>query len=233
MSSPFYKQYYGIYRAFITESNDPAFLGRVKLKIPQVLGDAETDWVDFVDGAVPQINYPYGTFYTNATQTVSGANTATVADNWVEDDANKTYLSGNKIYVEETGDYYLQFSALFSKNTSNSQEGDIWIRKNGQDINNTDTVFTIAGAGVHAVVTVGLLLDLEAGDYIQFVFSGASASTKLIYHAAASSPTRPACPGIIATLNLVGKYKPKPGTPVWVMFEGGDPNFPVWLGGQA
>lgn len=26
------------------------------------------------------------------------------------------------------------------------------------------------------------------------------------------------------------KTKPAPGSPVWVMFEGGDPEYPVWMG---
>jgi hypothetical protein len=32
-------------------------------------------------------------------------------------------------------------------------------------------------------------------------------------------------PAVTATL-----FVPDPGTGVWVMFEGGDPNFPLWLG---
>lgn len=222
--------FFGIYRGLIVDSNDPKNLGRVKLKVPQVLGNNITDWADYVEGAISQVNYPYGTFYTNASQTVSGANTATVVNNWVADDTNKTYLSGNKIYVQETGDYFLQFSAVMSKSNANSQDADIWIRKNGTNLTNSDTVVTLSGSSGHSVVTVGLVLDLKAKDYIQFVFSGVSASTSIQYHAAGTSPTRPACPGIIATLNLVGKYKPQPNTPCWVMFEGGDPNFPLWLG---
>jgi len=29
---------------------------------------------------------------------------------------------------------------------------------------------------------------------------------------------------------IIGSYAPKPGDGCWVMFEGGDPNFPLWLG---
>jgi len=29
---------------------------------------------------------------------------------------------------------------------------------------------------------------------------------------------------------IVGNTEPEPNTPVWVMFEGGDPNFPLWIG---
>jgi hypothetical protein len=29
---------------------------------------------------------------------------------------------------------------------------------------------------------------------------------------------------------IIGGYTPQPGDGCWVMFEGGDPNFPLWLG---
>jgi len=29
---------------------------------------------------------------------------------------------------------------------------------------------------------------------------------------------------------ILAGYTPEPGKPCWVMFEGGDPNFPLWLG---
>jgi hypothetical protein len=29
---------------------------------------------------------------------------------------------------------------------------------------------------------------------------------------------------------IIGGYTPIPGDGCWVMFEGGDPNFPLWLG---
>lgn len=37
-------KYYGKYRGFVTDNNDPEQLGRVKVRVPSVLGDAETGW---------------------------------------------------------------------------------------------------------------------------------------------------------------------------------------------
>jgi uncharacterized protein involved in type VI secretion and phage assembly len=37
-------RYYGKYRGQITDNNDPSNLGRVKAKVPRVLGDEETGW---------------------------------------------------------------------------------------------------------------------------------------------------------------------------------------------
>ncbi len=37
-------RYYGKYRGFVTDNNDPDGLGRIKAKVPQLLGNQETGW---------------------------------------------------------------------------------------------------------------------------------------------------------------------------------------------
>lgn len=228
----FDKRFFGIYRGLIHDSNDPEKKGRARIQVPQVLGLAITDWVEPIVGNTAQVNYPYGTFITTANQTIA-PNTAVVVNNWQAEDTSKSYLDGSKIYVEETGDYFFQFSAVFSKQNASSGQADIWVRKNGVDVDNSNTTIHLSGSDAEVTVTVGFILDLDAGDYIELVTSTPDTNVVLRYHAPGSSPTRPAVPGVIATINLVGKYKPKPNTPIWVMFEGGDPNFPLWIGSVA
>lgn len=228
----FDKRFYGIYSAIVADGNDPEGLGRVKLIIPQVLGPNITEWCYGIGGSsLGTVDIPYGTFTTSANQTVSAANTATVVNSsWVAQDVNKTYLSGSRIYVEETGDYFFMFSAVFTKSNASSTSADLWIRKNGVDVPDSNTRILVAGNNGETVMVANFILDLNAGDYIELVFSSPDANTKLTYYSASSSPTRPAVPGVIATLNLIGKWTPKPGTRAWAMFEAGDPNFPVWMG---
>jgi phage baseplate assembly protein gpV len=45
-------RYYGKYRGFVTDNSDPDNLGRVRAKVPRVLGDEESGW------ALPA--FPYG-----------------------------------------------------------------------------------------------------------------------------------------------------------------------------
>jgi len=226
------KRYFGIYSGTVVDNNDPLDIGRVTLKVPQVLGESDssiTDWAPAVGGAIAQINWPYGTWLTLSDTSV-GVNTPTVINNgWQEEDANRMFLNGDKIYTQESGDYFLQFSAMLTKTTANAGTADIWLRKNGTDIPNSNTRITLAGSSAEVTMTVGFILDLDAGDYIQFI-SSASATNTLISHSNAG--VGPAVPGIIATLSLIGKWKPQPGSAVWVTFQGGDPNFPLWLGGQ-
>lgn len=220
------EKYFGLYRGVVIDNNDPKNLGRIKMIVPQVMGEQVTDWAWPVGGAISQVSYPYGTFYTNADQLI-GVNTATVVNNWIQSDVNKAYLDGTRIYVEETGDYFVQFSCMFIKTNSSSGTASMWLRKNGTDISDSNTRITLAGNNAEITMTVGLILDLDAGDYIQFVSSASHTNTYLSHDDAGVGP---AVPGIIATLNLVGKYKPRPSQAVWASFEGGDPNFPLWIG---
>lgn len=219
-------KFYGMYRAVVADANDPEDLGRVTLIVPQVLGQSVTNWAWPVGGAISQMKYPYGSFSTSGNQTL-GVNTATKITGFAEDDTNRMYLSNNRFYVQETGDYFLQFSAVITKSNSNSGTADIWIRKNGTNVPKTNTRITVSGQGAETVMTVSLILDLKVGEYIEFY--GAASATNISVTSYAAN-TGPAVPGMIASLNLVGKWKPQPNTPVWAMFEGGDPNFPLWIG---
>ena len=221
-------KFYGVYRAVVADANDPENLGRVSLIVPQVLGQSVTNWAWPIGGAISQVKYPYGSFSTFATQTL-GVNTATKITGFEQDDANKMYESSDRIYVEETGDYFLQFSAVIVKSNASAGTADIWLRKNGTDIAKSGTKIRLAGSNAEVVMSVGLILDLKAGEYIEFYGSSSSTTTAITSFPA---NTGPATPGIIASMNLVGKWKPQPNTPVWAMFEGGDPNFPLWIGGS-
>ena len=223
------KRFYGIYRGICVNSNDPINRGRVTLQVPQILGSVVTDWAWPITGGIGQIGVPYGTFITTANQSIT-QNTAVIVSNWQAEDTNRTYLTGDKIYVEETGDYFFQFSITFAKSNASTGQADVWIRKNGVDIDNSNTTTHVNGSDAEVIVTVGFVIDLDAGDYIELVTSTPDTNVVVKYHAPGVTPTRPAVPGVIATINLIGKYKPQPGTPVWVMFEGGDPNFPLWIG---
>jgi hypothetical protein len=220
------EKYFGFYRGIVVDNNDPKGFGRIKMIVPQVMGEQVTDWAWPVGGAIGQINYPYGTFYTNTDQLI-GVNTPTVVNNWIQADVNKAYLDSGKLYVEETGDYFVQFSCMFTKTSANTGTANMWFRKNGEDVPDSNTRITLAGSDSEITMTVSLILDLDAGDYIQLVASANSTNTYLSHDAAGIGP---AVPGVIATLNLVGKYKPRPSQAVWASFEGGDPNFPLWIG---
>lgn len=227
----FDKRFYGTYQGICVDNNDPDGRGRITMQVPQILGEAVTGWADPIGGQISQWNYPYGVVSSTQAQLVSGANIATVVSfNTAEDLNNVALVDGTKITVLEAGDYFFQFSAQFFKSSGSAAQADIWLRKNGVDIPRSNSRATLQGNPNEILITLNYILDLEPNDYIQVVFSSAYATVELIAHSGLTTPTRPDLPSIIATINLVGKYKPKPGTVVWASFIGGDPNFPVWIG---
>ena len=215
-------EYHGIYRGEIVDNNDPKKLGRLKVKVTQVLGENVTDWAWPISGMPGYSRMPYGIFSSMVDQSISG--TTVINMGIVEDTTNIKMVGGTKMQVEDGGDYFLQFSAQFAKNTSSEGQADIWIRKNGVDIPRTRSRVTLQGNPNEALVTVNYILDLDVNDYVQIVAAPVAGATGIHLSALTNNP------GIIASLNLIGKYKPKAKTPVWVMFEGGDPNFPLWIG---
>ena len=227
------QKFYGIYRGKVHDSNDPEGLGRIQLVVPQVLGQSVTEWAYPVTGSLADYKYPYITLTSTTNQLVTAANTATLVQfTNVEFSKNINLVDGTKVYVTETGEYFLQFSAVFAKSTSTSAHVDIWYRYNGVDIPRSNTRCVTTGNPNEVTVTVAGIIPLNAGDYIQLLFSSPDANVRLTSFTGLTNPIRPDMPGIVFSANLIGKWKPQPGTGVWVMFEGGDPNFPLWIGGQ-
>lgn len=213
--------HFGIYRGEVVDNNDPKKLGRVKLKVAQVFGENVTDWAWPVVGVPGYNRMPYGIFSSSQDQSLSS--TTVVTFNKTEDNTNVKLVDSTKMKVEEGGDYFVQFSAQFAKSGGSSGQADIWLRKNGTDIPNTRSRVTLQGNPNEVLATLNFILDLEPNDYVQVV-AGAVSGTGHTLEAHTNNPS------IIASLNLIGRYKPKAKSPVWVMFEGGDPNFPLWIG---
>ena len=227
-----HSDYCAIYRGVVVDNSDPETLGRIKMMVPQVTGTEVTDWAWPVGGALGQAKFVYGNFSSSQTQLVSAANTVTLASfNTTEDINNMSLVSGTKLTVTEAGDYFVQFSAQFYKSgAASAVQADIWLRLNGVDVPRTNSRVTLSGNPNETLITLCYIIDMLPGDYLEIAFSSADAAVGLHALGAQTSPTRPAIPSIIATINLLGLYVPKPGQAVWAAFEGGDPNFPIWLG---
>ena len=247
------QKFYGIYRGKVHDSNDPDNLGRIQLVVPQILGQSVTDWAYPVNGDISQNKWPYGTFTTNSSQEV-GTSTSTVTG-WEDQTLNKIVLDTNRFYVKEAGEYIVSVSATIKKNSLGQNNVALILRKNGTSVatskvsttalgvisghtvtsyahiapsgggtvsgTHTDMVINHSGTAPEQHMSLSYILELEAEEYVEIACSASSSGTTL-------SGT----PSAIATINLVGKWKPQPNTGVWVMFEGGDPNFPLWIGGQ-
>ena len=134
-----------------------------------------------------------GTYTVSVSQTVSSTSlTGTLA---------------SKITVVRPGLYNLQFSAQLYNTAVQEHDASIWIRKNGTDITNSNSFFSIAsshgGTAGHVIAALNIYVDLAINDYVEIMWSATSTAVSLQFLPAQVSPVRPATPSIIATLTFV------------------------------
>lgn len=155
------------------------------------------------------INNPFGAFISAQDQIAANTTTAyaitlssTTASNGV------TLVSGSQVTFGYSGYYNIQFSIQLSNSTNAPQDIDIWFRKNGLDIANSNSRFGLAarksvGDPFHNVGTVNLVESFNAGDYVQLYWRTSDVGAYIEHYAAPSTPTRPAIPSVILTATFV------------------------------
>jgi hypothetical protein len=85
---------------------------------------------------------------------------------------------------------------------------DIWFRKNGTNIDNSNSRFHISqrkssGDPSHIIAALNFFVELNAGDYVEIMYKVGNVDVTLEHFAASASPTRPAVPSVIATVSFV------------------------------
>lgn len=153
----------------------------------------------------------YGSFSDSTTQ--NGSTTAGTPFTFNTDDfagAGGVTLSNNsRLTVSTTGVYNIQFSAQISNSDTAPQDVYIWIRVNGSDAANTNSLFGITAKKTpsdpsHLIAMANVFLSLTAGQYVEVVWLKTNANVTLTAFAASASPAYPATPSIIVTINQVG-----------------------------
>ena len=142
---------------------------------------------------------PYGgSFYDTTDQVTVGANLVNIMS------FNTTVLSdgvfvdsGDQIKFSFSGWYVVSFSAQFDKTSANAEEVDIWLRKNGVDVDYTNTIVNLAGSNVEIVAAWDWMVQAVAGDYVQIAWSSPATDAEVHARSAGTSPTRPAVPSVI------------------------------------
>lgn len=230
------KRFYGIYRGSVVDGNDPSGKGRVKLKVPQVLGNSVTSWAWPVAGTVTQGKTPHGSFYDVTDQPLVSTTVAQVVKlGSVGAASGVTVVDGSKVLFENAGTYSLTFSIQITNLTNSVEKAVFWIRTDDVDYPDSATEIDMparkaADIPNRQVLTVNYVATAAAGQQVEVWWSGSSTGLMVESLPAGTAPVYPRVPSIILTVVIVGNYVPSAGYGVWVMFEGGDPNFPLWLG---
>ena len=121
------------------------------------------------------INTPYNQFQSNTDQTASDTYTAYAVTFDVSDFPDGISLSSSShIAVSAQGIYLFTFSIQFQNDTNATETVDVWFRRNGTDVANSNSQFSIparksAGIPASLIAVTPFMVDLDAGDYIEIM----------------------------------------------------------------
>jgi hypothetical protein len=146
---------------------------------------------------------PYGTFSSSQTQTVAVASTAyNISFNWTDDSYLITKTNDVNFTVKQSGDYYIDVSAIFSTDLPNKHV-ELWARKNGVDIPRSNTKMELATAGIEIPLAVSFIIDLNTTDVVTLMYASDDAGSQLV--ATGATAYSPASPSIIMNMYKISE----------------------------
>ena len=155
------------------------------------------------------LNVPYGAFQDSTDQVAANTTTAYAITFDTTDFSNGVTLSNSsRLNVSQSGIYNVQFSIQFTNTTNASQDVDVWFRKNGTNIDKSNSRFGFAprkGAGdpFHTIAAMNFFVSMNANDYVEIMWRTTDVGVSIEQYAAGTSPTRPSVPSAIVTLSFV------------------------------
>jgi len=155
------------------------------------------------------LNNPYGAFQDSTDQTAANTTTAyAVTFNTTDFSNGVTIASNSRITVAETGIWNLQFSIQLKNTTNDGQDVDIWFRKNGTNIANSNSRFHLVarkgtGDPSHIIAALNFFVEMVANDYVEIMWRTENTGVSIEHFGTSTSPTRPAVPSAIVTMSFV------------------------------
>jgi hypothetical protein len=155
-------------------------------------------------GSGTYVTGSFGSFHDETTQSGS-ANTPNIVKFSNTDLSQDVFLSGSSaLKVGSAGVYNLQFSLQVKRvSGSGTDTIDIWFRKNGSDIDWSNTTIGLDG-GVEATRVVpawNFMESMEIGDYLEILWQSTDDNIQLI--SVPASGSLPSIPSVIATMQRV------------------------------
>lgn len=150
----------------------------------------------------------YGSFYDTTDQPYTGNSSGqamrfntTAFTKYVE------IVDGSKIRIRKPGKYNIQFSAQFEKSTGGTHPVDIWLKRNGTNVDNSASVIVVtdgSGEGSRIIAAWNFFVEASANDDYEIRWWSDNANVNIIADPAQTNPARPAIPSIILTVNQIG-----------------------------
>jgi hypothetical protein len=176
--------------------------------------NAETYTANFFYGSGIHLSFPHGQFQSNVDQTAAAIDVAYPITYTASDfTGGVTLSSGSRLTVPAAGVYTVTFSIQFKNTTNGVQDIDIWLRKNGTDVPDTNSRFSIvarkgAGNPSHLIATTPIMVQLAANDYIQVMFHVTDVGVSIEHFPAVTAvpgttPAIPATPSAIVQVEFM------------------------------
>ncbi len=133
-----------------------------------------------------------GTYVVSVAQTVASTDiTGTVA---------------SRLVAALAGLYNIQFSVQIVSTDASIHDVDIWFRKNGTDVAESNSQFSVpnrhGGVDGHLLGALNFYIDLAAGDDVEIMWHTANTACTIQYIGPQTPPTRPGTPSVIVTMAL-------------------------------
>ncbi len=157
------------------------------------------------------ISLPYGMLISDADQNSAG----TTSENLITY-TSSTSLNGirivdnSKIYVPCAGQYLVVFSLQVTNRGNTAAEFEVWAKDTGTNFALSNRRFDIgarksSSIWTHIVPVVSGIFTVNdpSTNYLQLAWWSGSTDVYLEHYAAGTSPTRPAIPSVILTINFV------------------------------
>jgi hypothetical protein len=155
------------------------------------------------------INMPYGAFQDSTDQVVANTTTAYAITFDTTDFNNGVTLSNSsRLNVSQSGIYNIQFSVQFKNTTNDTQDVDVWFRKNGTNIDKSNSKFGLgprksSGDPTHMISAMNFFVSMETNDYVEIMWRPSDVGISIEHYATSTTPTRPSIPSVIATVTFV------------------------------
>jgi len=155
------------------------------------------------------MNNPYGAFQDSTDQTAASTTAAyAVTLNTTDFSNGVTLASGSRLTVVDAGIWNCQFSIQVKNTTNDTQDIEIWFRKNGTNIDNSNSRFNLSprkssGDPSHTIAALNFFASMNANDYLEIMWRVSDVGVSIEHYAAGTSPTRPATPSAIVTMSFV------------------------------
>lgn len=155
------------------------------------------------------INMPYGAFQDSTDQVAANTTTAYAITFDTTDFNNGVTLSNSsRLNVSQSGIYNIQFSIQFKNSTNDTQDVDVWFKKNGTNIDKSNSKFGLgprksSGDPTHMISAMNFFVSMETNDYVEIMWRPSDVGVSMEHYATSTTPTRPAIPSVIATVTFV------------------------------